>query len=206
MRRSRGITSVSQIARDPSALEAFYREHVEEVLRFIARRVSDPATAADLTSDVFVAAIGSADSFEPGRGTPRAWLIGIARIVVIGEYRRSAHEADKQQRICGRRLLDDADILRLEERLDAAREARMLYHLIDRLPSGERDVIELVGVDGMSVVDAAAALDISPTAARVRLHRARRTLRALRSPLANADADEGVEELLHTTRPAELRA
>jgi RNA polymerase sigma-70 factor (ECF subfamily) len=82
----------------------------------------------------------------------------------------------------------------------------VLYQLIDRLPAGERDVIELVGVDGLSVVDAAAALSISPTAARVRLHRARRTLRALRSPLAQADADEGVDRLLATTRPVEIRA
>jgi RNA polymerase sigma-70 factor (ECF subfamily) len=196
-----GTDTVSQIGQDPDALEQFYRAHVEEVLRFIARRVSDPATAADLTSDVFVAAIGSSASYDAGRGTPRAWLIGIARIVVLGEYRRSAHETEKQRRISGRRLLDDADILRLEERLDAAKEARVLYELIDRLPVGERDVIELVGVDGMSVVDAAAALDISPTAARVRLHRARRTLKALRNPLAN---DEGVEQLLSTTRPKPL--
>jgi RNA polymerase sigma-70 factor, ECF subfamily len=197
--------SVSRIGRDPAALEEFYREHVEEVLRFIARRVSDPATAADLTSDVFVAAIGSSPSFDADRGTPRAWLIGIARIVVLGEYRRSAHESDKLRRISGRRLLDDADIVRLEERLDAAREARALYELIDRLPAGERDVIELVGVDGMSVVEAAAALDISPTAARVRLHRARRTLKALRSPLGG---DAGVDQLLTTTspKPQEMRA
>jgi RNA polymerase sigma-70 factor (ECF subfamily) len=197
--------SVSRIGRDPAALEEFYREHVEEVLRFIARRVSDPATAADLTSDVFVAAIGSSPSYDADRGTPRAWLIGIARIVVLGEYRRSAHESDKLRRISGRRLLDDADIVRLEERLDAAREARALYELIDRLPAGERDVIELVGVDGMSVVEAAAALDISPTAARVRLHRARRTLKALRSPLGD---DAGVDQLLSTTspKPQEIRA
>lgn len=197
--------SVARIGRDPVALEEFYREHVEEVLRFIARRVSDPATAADLTSDVFVAAIGSASSFDADRGTPRAWLIGIARIVVLGEYRRSAHESDKLRRISGRRLLDDADIVRMEERLDAAREARALYELIDRLPAGERDVIELVGVDGMAVVEAAAALDISPTAARVRLHRARRTLKALRNPLGD---DAGVDRLLTTTspKPQEIRA
>lgn len=198
--------SVSRIGSDPEALEHFYREHVDEVLRFVTRRVTDPATAADLTSDVFVAALGSARSFDPRRGSPRAWVIGIARLVVLGEYRRTAAEVEKQRRVSGRRLLDDADIVRLEERLDAAREARMLYELIDRLPAGERDVLELVGVDGLSVTDAAAALRISPTAARVRLHRARRTLRALRGPLHSVDADGGVDQLLTTTRPAGLKS
>lgn len=196
---------VSRISHDPTALERFYRDHVEEVMRFVARRVTDPATAADLTSDVFVAALGSARTFDPRRGTPRAWVIGIARLVVLGEYRRSAAEAEKQRRVSGRRLLDDADMVRMEERLDAAREARALYKLIDRLPAGERDVLELVGVDGLSVTDAAAALHISPTAARVRLHRARRTLRALRGPLHSVDADGGVDRLLTTTKPVGQR-
>lgn len=195
---------VSRIGSDPAALEDFYRQHVDEVLRFVTRRVGDPATAADLTSDVFIAAIESAASFDSRRGTPRAWVIGIARIVVRGEHRRSMNEREKQNRIAGRRLLDDFDIIRLEERIDAHREARVLYQLIDRLPAGERDVLELVGVDGLSVVDAAAALRISPTAARVRLHRARRTLRALRGPLHAADADAGVEQLLTTTKPVEI--
>ena len=42
---------LTAIATDPEALEAFYREHVEAVQRFVARRVSDPHLAADLTAD-----------------------------------------------------------------------------------------------------------------------------------------------------------
>ena len=37
-------------------------------------------------------------------------------------------------------------------------------------------MLELVGIDGLSVTDAAAVLEISPGTARVRLHRARRQL------------------------------
>ena len=195
---------ISRIRTDPGSLEQFYRQHVDEVLRFVTRRVGDAATAADLTGDVFVAAIESADTFDPRRGTARVWVIGIARIVVRGEHRRTQTERDSQRRIAGRRLLDDYDIIRLEERIDAHREARRLYQLIDRLPAGERDVLELVGVDGLSAVEAAGVLQISPTAARVRLHRARRTLRALRAPLDAADAGAGVDELLTTTNPVEI--
>jgi hypothetical protein len=59
--------------------ERFYREQVEMVQRFVARRVDDPYLAADLTADVFVAAIESARSYRRGRGEPTAWLLGIAR-------------------------------------------------------------------------------------------------------------------------------
>src|ERR1700758_4116043 len=67
-----GITS------DPDAFERFYREHVEAVQQFVARRVDDPYLAADLTADVFVAAIESAGSYRRSRGEPIAGLFGVA--------------------------------------------------------------------------------------------------------------------------------
>jgi RNA polymerase sigma factor (sigma-70 family) len=81
-----------QIAHDPAAFEAFYREHVEAVERFVARRVSDPHLAADLTAEAFVAAIDAAASYRAIRGEPRAWLFGIARNVVASEFRRAERE------------------------------------------------------------------------------------------------------------------
>ena len=59
---------LDRIAREPDALEAFYRDHVEAVQRFVARRVSDPHLAADLTADVFLAAVDSASSYDSSRG------------------------------------------------------------------------------------------------------------------------------------------
>jgi RNA polymerase sigma-70 factor (ECF subfamily) len=55
--QARGPTGID---RDPDAFEAFYRAHIELVRRFVARRVSDPHLAADLTADVFLAAIDAA--------------------------------------------------------------------------------------------------------------------------------------------------
>ncbi len=66
------------IARDPAAFEAFYRRHVTDVTRFVARRTADPHTVADLTAEVFLAVIGSAHTYSASRGTQRAWLNGIA--------------------------------------------------------------------------------------------------------------------------------
>lgn len=168
---------VSRIAYDQRAFEAFYREHVEAVQRFIARHVRDPCTAADLTADVFLAAIDSASSFDPRRGNPSAWLFGVARNVVSAEHRRISRDQRLLQRIEGHRLLAEDDIERLQERIDAARASRELLAAIARLSDSERAVLELVAVDDLSVTDAAAALGIRPVTARVRLHRARAALR-----------------------------
>ncbi len=62
---------------------------------------------------------------------------------------------------------------RIDERLDAEAKHRELFGALDRLPGGQRAVMELVAIDGLSVTEAATALGITPLLARVRLHRAR---------------------------------
>jgi RNA polymerase sigma factor (sigma-70 family) len=167
---------VRRIGSDPTAFEAFYREHVDAVERFVVRRVRDPHRAADLTAEVFLAAIESADGYRPSRGTRVAWLYGVARNVLAADRRRQGRELDAATRFGGRRLLDEDDIARLEERIDAEVRAGELCIALEHLSEGERAVVELVSVDGLMVEDAARALGIRPVTARVRLHRARRRL------------------------------
>ena len=171
-------SELPRIAHDEAMLELFYREHVDAVERFVARRVDDPHLAADLTAEVFLGAIGAAASYDSRRGTPAAWLFGIARNVVSAEHRRAARERRANGRAAGRELLDEEDVVRLQERIDAEAQARELYVALADLPASERDVFELVALDGLTPREAAAALGIGAVAARVRLHRARTALRS----------------------------
>ena len=64
---------VRSIGTDPVAFTEFYRAHVDEVTRFVARRVADPQLVADLTAEVFLAVIEAAARYRgsfggPGRG------------------------------------------------------------------------------------------------------------------------------------------
>jgi RNA polymerase sigma-70 factor (ECF subfamily) len=171
------VQELAEIATDPDAFELFYREHVAAVQRFVARRVDDPYLAADLTADVFVAAIESAGSYRRGRGEPAAWLFGIARNILAGERRRKAKELRVAARIRGRELLDEDDLAALHELIDRESAGRKLLGDLERLPDGERAVMELVALDGVSVGEAGRALGIGAVAARVRLHRARGRLK-----------------------------
>jgi RNA polymerase sigma factor (sigma-70 family) len=181
---ARAEPPVRSIGADPAAFTEFYRAHCGEVTRFVTRRVADPQLAADLTADVFLAAIEAAAQYRGSFGGPRTWLFGIARNVVAAEFRRSARERRAEDLIAGRRLLDADDVDRLVAKIDAARQVRELHEEIQALPDGERAVLELVAVDGLSVAEAAAALGIRAVAARVRLHRARRALRSTTFQLA----------------------
>ncbi|WP_340538504.1 RNA polymerase sigma factor [Nocardioides sp. GXZ039] len=177
---------VTAIGRDPDAFEAFYREHLETVGRFVARRVDDPHLAADLTADVFLAAIAASDGYRSDLGRPVAWLIGIARNVVADHVRRRFREHDATRRIAGRRLLDADSITRIEERIDAERELRAVYAVLGDLPDKDRRLFELVALDGLSITDAASVLGVKPATARVRLHRSRARVQRLMSEAAPA--------------------
>ena len=158
------MQELAEITSDPDAVERFYREHVEAVQRFVARRVEDRYLAADLTADVFVAVIESAGSYRRSRGEPVAWLYGIARNVVAGERRRTAKELRTAARIRGRDLVGD-DLAALHERIDREAAARELLRDLTQLPARERAVLELVALDGLSVGEAGRALGIGAVAA-----------------------------------------
>jgi RNA polymerase sigma factor (sigma-70 family) len=177
-------------AHDPQLFEEFYRRHVDAVTPFVARRVADPHTVADLTAEIFLAVLDSAHTYRPSLGSETAWLYGVALphsrlrssggtpIVVSSERRRIACESRRDLRISGRRLLEADDIARLEDRLDAESPGRRALAALEQLPEGERAVMELIAVDQLTVTEAAAALGIRQVTARVRLHRARKSLRA----------------------------
>jgi len=173
---------VASIATDPDAFEVFYREHLETVRRFVARRVADPHLAADLTAEIFLAAVDSASSYRPERGVPAAWLIGVARHVVVSEFRRQSRDRAVARRISGRRLLDSDSLARIEDRIDAERQARQLYGALAALPARDRALMELVALDGLSITEAAAVLGVKPGTARVRLHRSRARIQTQLQP------------------------
>lgn len=178
--RERGVgpQQLRLIGTDPDIFEVFYREHVDGLQRFVARRVGERERAADLTAEIFLAAIESAHGYRPGDGTPRAWLYGIARLLVANDARRrDAHRA-REDRWRGSALLDSDDAARIDARIDAAARSRDLYAAMARLPEAERALLELVALDELTVAEAAAVTGLRPVTARVRLHRARRKLRA----------------------------
>jgi RNA polymerase sigma factor (sigma-70 family) len=165
---------------DPSPLEEFeqvYRRNVDVLMGYFARRCREPQTVADLTSETFVRAAEGFATFDPGRGSDRAWLFGIAARVFARHCEQSAGGRDAVARLGGHRPLDPDEIEELAGRIDAEREGAALMQRYDRLPSADRAVIELVDLEGLSPMEAAQALGVSRVAFRKRLSRARSRLR-----------------------------
>ena len=73
--------------------EAAFREHFPLVYRFIARRVGS-AIAEDLAAETFATAYRRRATFDPGRASLRAWLLGIATNLVRSHWRAEQHLLD----------------------------------------------------------------------------------------------------------------
>jgi len=167
---------LSRLSTDPAAFETFYWRHLDRVIGFAARRVREPADVADVVAATFVAVLTAARSYDPGRGAPTAWLLGITARLIARENRRRYRENAATARIIGRRLIDASDIERLEERIDAARSGQQAIEALSRLKPKAREVLLLVSADGLSPTEAARVLGISAAACRMRLSSARRAL------------------------------
>jgi RNA polymerase sigma factor (sigma-70 family) len=150
----------------PEAIGALYERHAPAVFRFLARRVGH-AGAEDLLGEVFVAALAGRLRVVPHEsGSALPWLYGIAGNVVRSHLRSrpqpgaGAHDPG-------------VDWDAVDDRLDAASRRRELRAALGALTPAERDLLLLVAWEGLSPAEAAAALGLTPTAARSRLHRAR---------------------------------
>jgi len=167
---------VRVLDRDPAALEEFYRRHVRPLTRYVTRQLGDPHDAADLVAATFLAALESAGGYDAARGAPAAWLFGIAGNLVALRWRRAAAESRAVARLGGRRVPATDDYGRSDERIDARNSVRPILGGLAALPRAERELLDLVVHDDLTVSEAARALGIRPGTARMRLARARARL------------------------------
>jgi len=168
---------------DPDAFAVFYRRHVDAVLAYFAVRVRDPEAAADLMAETFAAALASARRYRRREAPAAAWLFAIARNKLTDSIRRGRVENAARWRLGFEPLaLDDDDIQRVTELVDAAREPRATAFL-ERLPADQRDAVRARVLDERDYEDIAHELRCSKWVVRQRVSRG---LRALRTGMEEA--------------------
>lgn len=157
--------------------EQIYRGNFDVVMGYFARRCAEPQIMADLTSETFVRAAGAFGTFDPRKGSARAWLFGIAAHVFAAHCAQTANGRDAVARLAQRQPLDVDETEELAARIDAERDGRDLVERCARLPELERGAVELVDLAGLTPKEAASALGVSRVVLRKRLSRARARLR-----------------------------
>lgn len=151
------------MARDPLADP---ENLIRAVYAYVAYRVGPGPDAEDITSDVFERALRYRDSYDPKRGEPMAWLIGIARRCVNGAGPDPFVALDPvEQRAAPGDLADDT--VRRLTLLDA----------VARLSERDRELVALRYGADLTGRQIGAILDLSANAVDVALHRAVERLR-----------------------------
>ncbi len=157
-------------------LTRLYREHAARIVGYALHRGAGDA-AGDILSETFTIAWRRLDDV-PDPALP--WLLGVARNTLAHHWRsqgrRNALE-DEVARVVGGREDHGPDIA------DAVIERALVLRALDSLSEDDREVLLLIGWDGLSATEASAVLGCARGAFSVRLHRARRRLeRALDPP------------------------
>ena len=153
-------------------VEATYRGVYSLCLRILG----DPQDAAEATQDAYLKAWRGLQSFR-GDAMFETWLYRVASNAALsthrGRRRRQQHEAGMQDE-----LLTEVPAAGSVEATAGARiEVQVLEAALNRLPEQHRTAVVLRDVYGMSIEEIAKQLGISETAAKVRVHRARKKLK-----------------------------
>ena len=170
---------VQFVAGDPRAFVLFYRRHLAAILAYFLRRTGDPELTADLTAEVFAAALLAAPRYQPGDLPELAWLYGIAGHKLADSRRRGRVEDEARRRLALEPLrIDDADLARVEELASTGAESESLETAMSALPPEQREAVLARVVHERPYPEIAAEMACSELLVRQRVSRG---LRALRS-------------------------
>ena len=151
--------------------EALYRAARDDVFAYVATLLRDRAAAEDVTAAAFERAYRRQRTFKAGRGTPRAWLFGIARNAALDELRRRkrvlATSADTA----------DPDAHALDDGVDEAMRRATVRAALRDLEPRDRELVALKFYGELTNVELAAVLGTSESNVGTRLHRAVAKLR-----------------------------
>lgn len=171
---------------DDSAFDWVYEALQPRLLSFLRRRLRDDSLAEDLVTETFIRMFKARAQFIPGsRVAP--WAYAIARNLAADALRQRSARAqhavrDETTEVIERQPTRDPDAAAL---LNAREVAGRLERALSGLPSAQRITYQLVRRDGMTLAQAARALDTTVIAVKLRLHRATSALRRALAELEN---------------------
>ncbi|HET7137271.1 MAG TPA: sigma-70 family RNA polymerase sigma factor [Gaiellaceae bacterium] len=138
---------------------------LRRVYAYVAYRVRDRTDAEDLTSETFERALRYTDTYDPRKGEPIAWLLGIARRCVYDASLRPRHlSAQPEPAIAGDIAGDVVARISLSDALES-------------LSASDRELIALRYGSDLSAREIGRLLEMRTNAVEVALSRARGRLR-----------------------------
>jgi RNA polymerase sigma factor (sigma-70 family) len=174
LRRSTGVstaavaTATGKVDESRVAFEALYRESRDDLYAYVAGLLRDRSAAEEVTSQAFERAWRKRRQIDRRRGTPRAWLFGIARNAALDELRHRSRQAPDAEAEVVTPAANPAEV---------AVDRAALQRALDSLTGRERELVALKFFAGLSNAEIATVIRTSETNAGTRLHRVIEKLR-----------------------------
>ena len=151
----------------------------KELRAFIYTRIKEPQLAEDLLQDVFIKALAEGSRFCDLENT-RAWLFRVLKNRLI-DYQRTAKIYDDVPEHLAAEHKEEAAITNLAVCLPVA---------LNKMQSDDADIIQQCDLEGMTQADYAKHKQLSLSASKSRLQRARKRLKTELQNTCNIRFDE----------------
>jgi RNA polymerase sigma-70 factor (ECF subfamily) len=171
VRRSEAVSTTIAVPERTLDFDVLYRAARDDVYAYVATMLRDRAAAEDVTAQAFERAYRRRRGFDARRGSPRAWLFGIARNAALDELRHRRRGAELTAEPADPATPAPEDEAELALRRAAVRGALAV------LEPRDRELIALKFHAGLATAELAAVLGVSESNAGTRLHRAMQKLR-----------------------------
>jgi RNA polymerase sigma-70 factor (ECF subfamily) len=163
-------------AGDPSAFDAVYEAYRPRLFGFLVRLSRRRDVAEDLLEETWLRLVARRETLD--ENAPLApWLFAVARNLYLSWRRSRAVDATRTSDLDPSWPAPETGASPFESAARAELE-RTVERALGRLPLRDREVLLLVGVEGLTPSEAAGVCGLPAVTLRARLHRARERLAA----------------------------
>ena len=163
------------------SFEEVYEQEYSYVYNYVYMQLMQRENTEDLVSDVFLKAMRHYDGFDPSKASARTWLCTIARNTLTDYYRRSSNHKTE--------ALDDAPEPAIRDEYQSLKDPvnREVYRLMALLSEEERELLNMIYMQGMKNPEIGEVLGISAKAVSERHRRLLMKLRAMEKGKSSSD-------------------
>ena len=167
---------LGSVRSDPGLFAVFYDRYETAIVGYFLRRTRDVELAADLTAEVFAAALSAAPRYRPESATAAPWLFTIAQHTLGRSVRRGRVEARARHRL-GIRGPFEFEPGQIDQIEAAFAGDQWVEDLLKGLPNDQRTAVRARIVDELPYQEIADRLQTSELVIRKRVSRGLATLR-----------------------------